>query len=280
MDWNDQQIRGAGYVVEILAVSWRGASLTALRIKPLSPPELLAIFEAAQASNTPVFGPHAIYMECVKRHLAVLARGGLVEVGPLEGGRRRYLLTPVARAMLDALEPTADYGVRVYDWLVDVGRATRKISTSESARNFSPPIPGMPSSERLRRRSLALIFARLLAQRWSFTILAMLAGGAVRFSLLIERADQILQVADPFASASRLGRSTLTSRLDYLRSVGLVDQVDDSAHRNPARPPGSREVAYVLTDAGRALLAALEAVAAFGVEHDAALLYAVRALTP
>ncbi len=281
MQWSDTRIRGAGHVVEVLAVSWRGSSLAALKNGPLSPPELLAVFKTVQPSTVPVFGPHAVYIECVKRHLAVLARGGLLDVGPLNGGRRQYLLTPFARAMLDAAEQTADYGVRVYDWLVDVGRQSRKISTSLSARDFEPAVLGMSESERFRWRAVLLIFARLLGHRWSFTVLAMLADGPARFSSLLERAGSLLPAAPTSASTTvRLGRSTLTNRLEYLRSVGLVEKVDDSAHRNPARPPGSREVAYVLTDGGRDLLENLEGIAEFGVLHDAALVKAVRALTP
>ena len=74
MQWSDTRIRGAGHVVEVLAVSWRGSSLAALKNGPLSPPELLAVFKTVQPSTVPVFGPHAVYIECVKRHLAVLAR--------------------------------------------------------------------------------------------------------------------------------------------------------------------------------------------------------------
>jgi DNA-binding HxlR family transcriptional regulator len=280
MEWNDREICGAGHVVEILSVSWRGASLAALKSGPLSPPEILEVFKAAQAANVSVFGPHAVYMECVKRHLAVLTRGALVEVGPLTGGRRQYLLAPVARAMLDALEPTADYGVLHFDWLVGIGRASRKIVTAESARNFDPPIEGLSQLERLRRRSLALIFSRLFAPRWTYSTLAMLAAGPMRFSSFIDRVERLLKTVDQPHLESHPSRATLTSRLEYLRGIGLVDQIDDTAHRNPARPPKSREVAYVATASGLELLAALESVAKFGVENNDILFRAVRALTP
>ena len=264
-------------VINLLRVSWRYASLVALAAVPMTPSDLLGVFETARAANVGVFGTHVVYIQCVNRNLAVLFAGHLV-ARRQSNGTSVYSITPFARGLLNAIEPVADYAAVRYDWLTAVSRRERKVQDVAPSRNFSPEIPRHPESERFRRRAVATTFSVLLAPKWTFAILVLLAAGPKRFSAIIEAADDVVRANLDVVTATSLSRSTLTARLSRLRDLGLVREVADDGGRNPTRPPGGREVAYALTAEGWALLAALEPVARFGIAHDAELAAAVKAL--
>lgn len=86
----------------------------------------------------------------------------------------------------------------------------------------------------------------LLGQRWTGVVLGTLSGGPTGFRAL---ARAVPGISD----------SMLSDRLAGLTSAGLVTRTVDDG------PPLS--VAYQLTDAGRALLPALEQISKWAAEH-------------
>lgn len=86
----------------------------------------------------------------------------------------------------------------------------------------------------------------LLGRRWTGVVLGTLSGGPAGFRALSRAVDGISD-------------SMLSDRLSALCSTGLVDR------RVNEGPPIS--VAYELTDAGRALLPALEQIRRWADEH-------------
>ena len=114
----------------------------------------------------------------------------------------------------------------------------------------------MSSSTRQRPRADAEACARadesltrafdLLGTRWTGVVLATLSGGPARFRALSRAVEGISD-------------SVLSDRLSELCNVGLATRTVDEG------PPIS--VAYELTDAGRALLPALEQVSRWAQQH-------------
>jgi DNA-binding HxlR family transcriptional regulator len=86
----------------------------------------------------------------------------------------------------------------------------------------------------------------VLGKRWTGVVLGTLSGGPAGFRALARAVDGISD-------------SVLSDRLGELTSVGLVTRTVDDG------PPLS--VAYELTDAGRALLPALEQIGRWAEEH-------------
>jgi DNA-binding HxlR family transcriptional regulator len=86
----------------------------------------------------------------------------------------------------------------------------------------------------------------LLGKRWTGVVLGTLSGGPAGFRALARAVDGISD-------------SMLSDRLGALTSGGLVTRTVDEG------PPLS--VAYELTDAGRALLPALEQISRWAEEH-------------
>jgi DNA-binding HxlR family transcriptional regulator len=86
----------------------------------------------------------------------------------------------------------------------------------------------------------------LLGKRWTGIVLGTLSGGPVGFRALARAVEGISD-------------SMLSDRLGTLANAGLVRRTVDEG------PPVS--VAYELTDAGRALLPALEEISRWAEEH-------------
>lgn len=84
--------------------------------------------------------------------------------------------------------------------------------------------------------------SRLLGDRWVLLILREAFLGVDRFEDFIARLD--------------ISRAALTSRLGWMVAAGVMERV----------PPGSKRAAYRLTDAGRALRPAYDAIKAWGDE--------------
>jgi DNA-binding HxlR family transcriptional regulator len=107
--------------------------------------------------------------------------------------------------------------------------------------------PGPVDAEACVRSDAALMRAfDLLGKRWTGVVLGTLSGGPTGFRALSRAVEGISD-------------SMLSHRLSALCNVGLVT-------RNVAEgPPIS--VAYELTDAGRALLPALDQISRWAKEH-------------
>jgi DNA-binding HxlR family transcriptional regulator len=102
-------------------------------------------------------------------------------------------------------------------------------------------------AETCGRRDAALARAfELLGKRWTGVVLGTLSGGPTGFRALARAVEGISD-------------SMLSDRLGELAAAGLVTRSVD------AGPPLA--VAYELTDAGRALLPALEQVSRWAEEH-------------
>jgi DNA-binding HxlR family transcriptional regulator len=253
-------------VVDWLRDRWFYAALVLLQEQPMSPSELLCALRATRAAATPIFGPHLVYPKSVTRHLGALTRGGLIAPGPLEGRRREYAITPLGGELLDSLSDATAYGRSRYGWLVRYSRQQQHLDPNVVL------LPADPDDEmmqlRLRRRSTALLFAVVFGPRWTFATLAALTWGSLRFSQIIGVVNRAAE-ASPDVVSGHLADSVLAARLDSLQHLGLV--VRGSARQ------GHRAV-YTLTDEGRALMAALEPVAAFGIARDAEMTAAVKAM--
>ena len=97
------------------------------------------------------------------------------------------------------------------------------------------------------RSDAALVRAfDLLGRRWTGVVLGTLSGGPTGFRALAR-------------SVEGISDSMLSDRLAALTNAGLVRRTVDEG------PPVS--VAYELTDAGRALLPALEEISRWAEEH-------------
>jgi DNA-binding HxlR family transcriptional regulator len=97
------------------------------------------------------------------------------------------------------------------------------------------------------RADAALVRAfDLLGKRWTGVVLGTLSGGPAGFSTLARAVDGISD-------------SMLSDRLSELSNAGLVTRTVTEG------PPLS--VTYALTDAGRALLPALEQITRWAEEH-------------
>ena len=106
-----------------------------------------------------------------------------------------------------------------------------------------PPV----DAEACVRADAALVRAfDLLGRRWTGVVLGTLSGGPIGFRAL---ARAVPGISD----------SMLSDRLGALTGAGLVTRAVDDG------PPLS--VAYELTDAGRALLPALEQISRWAAEH-------------
>jgi DNA-binding HxlR family transcriptional regulator len=106
-----------------------------------------------------------------------------------------------------------------------------------------PPV----GAEECARADEALVRAfDLLGKRWTGVVLGTLSGGSTGFRALSRAVDGISD-------------SVLSERLGELCDIGLVSRNVDEG------PPIS--VAYELTDAGRALLPALEQITRWAGEH-------------
>jgi DNA-binding HxlR family transcriptional regulator len=103
------------------------------------------------------------------------------------------------------------------------------------------------ASEACVSSDAALVRAfELLGRRWTGVVLGTLSGGPARFS-------------DLSRAVERISDSMLSDRLSALCDAGLVTRTVEEG------PPIS--VAYELTDAGRALLPALEQISRWAEEH-------------
>jgi DNA-binding HxlR family transcriptional regulator len=113
--------------------------------------------------------------------------------------------------------------------------------------NASPGQQPRVDAEACARADASLTRAfDLLGKRWTGVVLGTLSGGPAGFRALGRAVDGISD-------------SVLSDRLGELTSVGLVTRTVDDG------PPLS--VAYELTDAGRALLPALEQISRWAEEH-------------
>ncbi len=113
----------------------------------------------------------------------------------------------------------------------------------EAAPERQPPV----DAEACVRADAALVRAfDLLGRRWTGVLLGTLSGGPAGFRAISRAVDGISD-------------SVLSDRLTELCNVGLATRTVDD------RPPIS--VAYELTDAGRALLPALEQITRWAEEH-------------
>ena len=114
----------------------------------------------------------------------------------------------------------------------------------------SAPRPGRaasPSKEECARADATLVRAfDLLGKRWTGVVLATMRGGPAGFRALARAVEGISD-------------SVLADRLSELTSVGLVTRTVSEG------PPLS--VTYALTDAGRALLPALEKISRWAEEY-------------
>lgn len=266
MLWSNDAFRGCGVVVDWLRDRWFYAALVLLRAQPMSPSELLYVLKATRAANIPIFGPHLVYPESVKRHLAALGCAGLVDPGPLEGRRREYAVTPLGEELLDSLNDATLYARSRYEWLVRYSREQRHLDPNVLLLPVDPLDEVM--QVRLLRRSAALLFGVVFRPKWTFAVLAALTWGSLRFSQIIAVVNRAVE-ASPDVVSGHLADSVLAARLDALQHLGLVARV-------PARQ--GHHAVYGLTDEGRALMAALEPVARFGMRRDAEMTAAVRAM--
>lgn len=96
--------------------------------------------------------------------------------------------------------------------------------------------------------ALALAFS-FLGKRWNGMVIGSLVEGPAGFAQLARGVDGISE-------------SVLSDRLQELTAAGLISRTVDEG------PPLS--VSYELTETGRALIPALEALAAWATEHLAA----------
>jgi DNA-binding HxlR family transcriptional regulator len=113
----------------------------------------------------------------------------------------------------------------------------------EAAPERRPPV----DAEACARADAALVRAfDLLGRRWTGVLLGTLSGGPAGFRAISRAVDGISD-------------SVLSDRLAELCNVGLATRTVDDG------PPIS--VAYELTDAGRALLPALEQITRWAEEH-------------
>ncbi len=113
----------------------------------------------------------------------------------------------------------------------------------EAAPEPQPPV----DAEACVRADAALVRAfDLLGRRWTGVLLGTLSGGPAGFRAISRAVDGISD-------------SVLSDRLTELCNVGLVTRTVADG------PPIS--VAYELTDAGRALLPALEQITRWAEEH-------------
>jgi DNA-binding HxlR family transcriptional regulator len=104
-----------------------------------------------------------------------------------------------------------------------------------------------PSAEECSRADATLVRAfELLGKRWTGVVLATLSGGPVGFRALGRAVEGISD-------------SMLSDRLGELTAAGLVSRTVLEG------PPVS--VTYELTDAGRALLPALEQISRWAEKH-------------
>src|SRR6266851_479514 len=107
--------------------------------------------------------------------------------------------------------------------------------------------PPLLEAEACLRGDAALVRAfDLLGKRWTGVVLGTLSGGPTGFRALARAVEGISD-------------SVLSDRLSALTSAGLVTRTVGEG------PPLS--VAYALTDAGRALLPALEQISRWAAEH-------------
>ena len=113
----------------------------------------------------------------------------------------------------------------------------------EAAPERQPPV----DAEACVRADAALVRAfDLLGRRWTGVLLGTLSGGPAGFRAISRAVDGISD-------------SVLSDRLSELCNVGLATRTVDEG------PPIS--VAYELTDAGRALLPALEQITRWAEQH-------------
>jgi DNA-binding HxlR family transcriptional regulator len=113
----------------------------------------------------------------------------------------------------------------------------------EAAPKRQPPLDG----EACERADAALVRAfDLLGRRWTGVLLGTLSGGPAGFRALSRAVEGISD-------------SVLSDRLSELCDVGLATRTVDEG------PPIS--VAYELTEAGRALLPALEQISRWAEQH-------------
>lgn len=252
-------------VVDWMRDRWYYASLVALDHEPLSPSELLELFHEVHEVNVPVFGAHSIYKELITRHLGTLARASLIEAAPREGRHRRYRASLLGSEMLASLEDSGQFGRAHYEWLVTYSRMQRHL-------DLDAPIPGPDpddplGEERMKRRSLAMLYGELLNPKWTFATLAALAGGPLRFSEIITRVNRAVD-ANADVMSGHLADSALTGRLEALQALTLVDR---------KRLLG-RYRCYGLTRLGHELATSLEPVTEFGVRRDVEMTAAVLAM--
>jgi DNA-binding HxlR family transcriptional regulator len=106
----------------------------------------------------------------------------------------------------------------------------------------------MPTSSATQRRSACPVACALdiVGDRWTLLVIRDLLLGKTRF-------------VDFQASSEHIPTNILAERLKRLEREGLVQRVAYSKH-----PP---RFAYQLTDAGRALGRAVDALAVWGLEH-------------
>jgi DNA-binding HxlR family transcriptional regulator len=106
----------------------------------------------------------------------------------------------------------------------------------------------MPTSSATQRRSACPVACALdiVGDRWTLVVIRDLLLGKTRF-------------VDFQASSEHIPTNILAERLKRLEREGLVQRVAYSNH-----PP---RFAYQLTDAGRALGRAVDALAVWGLEH-------------
>lgn len=281
MSWSIAHTRGTGLVVDILRERWRLATLYALRDGPQRPGTVLEMFDAAAGlkRNRSMFGEHAVYRECVHRHLAELFHGGLIVRRTVRAATSStfYMLTPLAEGLLNSIEPAIDFGFTVWPELVALSREQRNLPATA----LEPPDLAAVSPTalaRCRRRMAVLLFAVLLQPPWTACVLASLSGIPMRPSALTDHINTIIAANADVLASSSVSRSTVSAGLGRLHTLGYVTHVDDPAGRNPRRPPGAPEHASTLTPRGRALLAALLPAAEFGAAHDGGLAVMVRAV--
>lgn len=237
-------------VAACLRDRWAYATIATLHTRPASPSELLAAFQAARSETAALVGPALVYGKCVTRHVGLLSRRGLIEAVSRQGqGRRReYRTTDLGTALLDSLGPAAAFGADRYFWLAHHCREMRRVDAW-----LPVPPPGTGSAQ-----AATMLFAVLLRPRWTLAVLAVLAGGPLRFTQITAAVNSVAE-ANRDVAPGRISDSVLHERLITLQRLGLVVLV-------PVLP--GRRIAYALTTDGRALMEALEAVAAFGVKHD------------
>lgn len=265
--WGNNEFRGCGMVVDCLRDRWYYAALVALHAQPMSPSQLLGLFRSAHDANVPVFGTHSIYQELVTRHLGSLTRAGLIEPAPRDGRRRPYRASPLGAELLESLADSAGFGLAHYEWLAMCTRIQRHLDTDAPIPGPDPRDSPAMVEERLRRRSVVMLFGELLAPKWTFSVMAALAGGSLRFSEIIEVVNVAVEASSDVVSG-HLADSGLAGRLEALQALTLVDRKREFG----------RARCYALTRLGHELVASLEPVALFGRRRDAELTAAVLAM--